>query len=481
MTLENRDENGFYIQVATVAQYFIEQIARDTHFRIVTHLDADGLTAASITAKCLMRQEASFRIRVVKQIDEVVVNDLADEDQTPIVFTDVGSSSLDLITPKLKNEDLVILDHHQPVSVPFPPLLHINPHMFGIDGAQEISGAGIAYSLATAINSTNEDLAYLAVIGALGDSQDKNPQRALIGLNQRIVTQAIKDRTLSVEKDLLFYGRETRPIHKALSYTTNPYLPGLSGEEDNCLGFLVNLGIPLKQGVRWRALNDLNDHEKKEIFSEIVKLLSVKNQPYDSAFTLIGNIYTLVDEERGTALRDAREYASLLNACGRMEKSGLGIAIAVGNRGKALDEVAIVFTSYKKILAKYLEWIYSTPAAIEEHSNMFLLNGIGQIDEKLLGPITSILSSSNIIQNKPIIAIASAENDFIKLSGRNPSTLIKQGIDLGSVFQEASSKFKGSGGGHNVAAGALLPKKCLSEVVSFINEQLGNCGNKHPN
>jgi RecJ-like exonuclease len=469
----NRDEIGFHNRIATVSQYFIKQISSDSHFRLVTHLDADGLTAASIIAKCLTRQDIIFRIRVVKQLDETVVDNLADEEPTPIIFTDIGSSSLDLLMPKLSKEDLIILDHHQPVEVAMPSPLHINPHLFGIDGAKEISGAGVAYYLAEAINSTNNDLAHLAIIGALGDSQDKNSQRALIGLNHNIVTQAINNKTFAVERDLLFYGRETRPVHKALSYTTNPFLPGLSGEEDKCLGFLVNLGIPLKHGDRWRALNDLNDLEKKEIFSEIVKLLSINKQPHDSALTLIGEIYTLIDEERGTALRDAREYASLLNACGRMDKSGLGITIAIGNRGKALDEVAAVHTLYKKMLAEYLEWIHSNPTSIKEYSNMYLLNGIEQIDEKLIGPITSILSSSNIIQNKPIIAVASAENDLIKLSSRVPISPLNHSIDLGSIFQEAALKFKGTGGGHNVAAGAILPRKDFSTIVHYLNEQLG--------
>lgn len=467
-----RDEIGFDNQISIAVEYFQKQIASDTHFRLVTHLDADGLTAASIIAKCLTRQDIIFRIRVVKQLDETVINHLSNEEPTPIVFTDIGSSSLDLLKSKLSKADLIILDHHQPVDVTIPSLLHINPHLFGIDGATEISGSGVAYYLAKAIDSINNDLACLAVIGALGDSQDKNPQRALIGLNCSIVNQAINNKTLAVERDLLFYGRETRPIHKALSYTTNPFLPGLSGEEDKCLGFLVNLGIPLKHGDRWRALNDLNDHEKREIFSEIVKLLSITNQSHDSAFTLIGDVYTLVDEERGTALRDAREYASLLNACGRMEKSGLGISIAIGNRGDALDEVAVVYTSYKKLLAEYLEWIHSNPTVIKEYPNMYLLNGIDQIDEKLIGPITSILTSSNVIQNKPIIAVASAEQNLIKLSGRIPISPLIENIDLGSIFQEAALKFNGSGGGHNVAAGALLPKKDFGDIMHYINEQL---------
>ncbi len=43
-----RDEIGFDNQISIAVEYFQKQIASDTHFRLVTHLDADGLTAASI-------------------------------------------------------------------------------------------------------------------------------------------------------------------------------------------------------------------------------------------------------------------------------------------------------------------------------------------------------------------------------------------------------------------------------------------------
>jgi RecJ-like exonuclease len=61
---------------------------------------------------------------------------------------------------------------------------------------------------------------------------------------------------------IIFYGRETRPVHKAIAYTTSPFIPGLSGEEDECLGFLVNLGIRLKENDRWRSISDLSAEEK---------------------------------------------------------------------------------------------------------------------------------------------------------------------------------------------------------------------------
>lgn len=319
----------FYANAAKAAERIREFVEKGRFIRVVSHLDADGLAAASIMAKSLVRMDALFRIRIGKQLDEGLVEELADEEESPIIFTDFGSGILDLLKSRLSSSDVVVIDHHQPLDISFPKLTHINPHLFGFNGAREISGSGVAYMVAKAMNISNVDSASLAVVGALGDSQDRNPKRELTSLNRNIVKDAVDADCLRVETDLIFYGRETRPLHKALAYTTNPFLPGLSGEEDKCLGFLVNLGIELKIRDRWRAVNDLSIEEKQEIFSEIVKFLSSKKLPNSLALSLIGTVYTLIQEDRGTPLRDAREYSSLLNACGRMDKSGLGIAIGV--------------------------------------------------------------------------------------------------------------------------------------------------------
>ena len=57
-----------------------------------------------------------------------------------------------------------------------------------------------------------------------------------------------------MEKDLTFFGRETRPIHRMIATTTNPFIPGLSGQETEALNFVTNLGFPLKQGDKLRSL-----------------------------------------------------------------------------------------------------------------------------------------------------------------------------------------------------------------------------------
>ena len=197
----------FFQSIAKAAKIIQRYVTQESFIRIISHLDTDGLTAASIIAKSLIKMGALFRIRIIRQLDSEVIQELANEDSTPIIFTDFGSGVLDLIKQQLTPDDIVIIDHHEPQKMTLPKLTHVNPHLCGIDGAQEISGAGIAYLVSRAIDSSNTDLAYLAVVGALGDSQDRNSGRELVGLNQMIVEDAVNAGSLAVDNDLLFYGR----------------------------------------------------------------------------------------------------------------------------------------------------------------------------------------------------------------------------------------------------------------------------------
>ena len=60
-----------------------------------------------------------------------------------------------------------------------PNFVQVNPHLYGIDGATDVSGSGVAYFAAKAVNAANVDLAPIALVGALGDMQDKYEQRSL--------------------------------------------------------------------------------------------------------------------------------------------------------------------------------------------------------------------------------------------------------------------------------------------------------------
>ena len=72
------------------------------------------------------------------------------ENHELVWFTDLGSS----ISTEYKDINKIITDHHAcPENSDLE--FHLNPHLFGLDGSYEISGAGVTYLVSKAINKKN--------------------------------------------------------------------------------------------------------------------------------------------------------------------------------------------------------------------------------------------------------------------------------------------------------------------------------------
>jgi RecJ-like exonuclease len=448
-------------------------VKEDGFVHVFSHLDADGVAAAGIIGKALFRLDARFRIRITQWVEQRIVGEILSDKPQLIVFTDLGSGYVDLLSQKLADFKIAILDHHQIVGENSCSFVHVNPHLFGIDGAREVSGSGVAYFVARAIDKVNMDMSPIAIVGALGDMQDKYDQRKLRGLNSLVVDDAINLGLITVEKDLIFFGRETRPIHKTLASTTTPFIPGLSGEEDKSLAFLGNLGIKSRDGDHWRALRDLSDEEKKRLCSALADYLTAKGLRYEAS-NIIGHVYVLNHEEPWTPLRDAREFAVLLNAAGRMDKSGLGIAVCMGDRGRGLEGANKILDDYRKTINKYLGWVMEKPDRMKEYENIYVVSGEDFIDDKIVGAVSSILSGSLPNPEKPLIAYSIVqEEDLAKISARGTDVLTSRGLNLGEIMQKAAEKYLGKGGGHDIAAGAQVPIEDIQSFIQTVNELVG--------
>jgi single-stranded-DNA-specific exonuclease len=466
---------AFLADAAKAAQAIQKTIQNDGFIHVFSHLDADGIAAAGVIGKALFRQDARFRVRITQWVDEKIINEIVADKPEIVIFTDFGSGYIDLLNQKIPSYKVVILDHHQFTggTNPNPNIVQVNPHLHGMDGATDVSGSGVAYFAARAMDKANVDLAPIAIVGALGDMQDRYDQRKLAGLNSLIVRDAVDAKLVSVVKDLTFFGRETRPIHRTLSSTTNPFLPGISGEEDKTLAFLSSLNIPLKNGDKWRALRDLSDDEKKRLCSALADYLLSKGLHYEIT-SLIGHIYILNTEEPSTALRDAREFAVVLNSTGRMDRPSLGIAVCMGDRKAALEEANKVLEDYRKSINKYLSWVWEKPERLRELQNIYVVNGEDFVSEKIIGTISSILITSLPNVEKPLIAYANVPNEGLaKLSSRTTDLGVHKGINLGEVMRTASEQFGGKGGGHNIAAGGQVPLDKIEEFVKAANELVG--------
>ena len=473
MALDENLVTNFLDSTVQAAKTILETVKEDGLIHVFSHLDADGVAAAGIIGKTLFRLDAKFRIRITQWIDEKIVGEITSEKPQLIIFTDFGSGYIDLLNEKLADFKIVILDHHQIIGKESANVVHVNPHLHGIDGARDISGSGVAYFVAKVVDKDNIDLAPVAVVGALGDMQDKYDQRELGGVNEKIVEDATNAGLLTVEKDLIFFGRETRPIHRTLASTTNPFIPGISGEEDKSLAFLASLDIKPRHGEKWRALRDLSDEEKKKLCSALADYLLSKGLRYEVT-NLIGHVYILNREEPWTPLRDAREFAVLLNATGRMDKPSLGVSICMGDRFSALEEANKVLEEYRRTISKYLGWVMEKPERMKELENIYVVYGENFIGDKIVGAISSILSTSLPNPEKPLIAYANVEEEGLaKFSARTIDTLTNKGVNLGEVMQVAAEKYQGKGGGHNVAAGAQVPIEKISDFIEIVNELVG--------
>ena len=474
MTAQQTSIERFLASAAEASKVILETVQKDGFIHVFSHLDADGVAAAGVIGKALYRLDAKFRIRVTQWVDEKIIGEIVADKPQLVILTDFGSGYLDLLNEKIPNVKVLILDHHQITGIlANENFVQVNPHMFGIDGATDVSGSGVAYFVAKAVNALNVDLAPVALVGALGDMQDRYEQRKLCCLNEIIVNDAVATGLLKVEKDLTFFGRETRPIHKTLATTTNPFIPGLSGEEDKALAFLASLDIPIKQGEKWRALRDLTEDEKRRLCSALADHLLSKGLHLEVE-NLIGYIYVLTKEEPNTALRDAREFAVVLNSTGRMDRPSLGIAICMGDRGVALDEANKILEDYRKNISKYLGWVMEKPERMRELQNIYVIYGENFINEKIIGTVSSIIVSGLANAEKPLIAFANVEKEqAAKFSARTTEAAIRKGVNLGEVMRLASEAHGGKGGGHNIAAGAQVPLDKIEGFVKTVDELVG--------
>ena len=475
------DRDSFRARSKEIAGTIKDRVSSQSYFLIVSHHDADGLSAASILGAALAREKARFAIRIVEELREDVLNDIAQIHPDLILLSDIGSGYLDLLREKELAKTVIVMDHHTPTGDPYS-ILQLNPHDYNIDGARLISAAGVCYIVSREISQENKDLSALGVVGALGDMQDKNEKRALIGLNELLVEDGISSGSIRVDSDLVLYGRETRPIHRALAYTTSPYLPNLSGREDNCLTLLSNSGIPVKEGDRFRTVADLSQNEKKKILDAIIgHLASIKFQT-TVVMDLVGTVYTLANEPAGSPTRDAREFAALLNACGRTANQSVGIGVGLGDRKAALQEANEVVSNYRKTLAGYMDWLTKTPEAVQKLKTIWVIRGENQIQDSMTGAFSSIISSAgNLSPDNSIIVLAKSREGGIKLSARAPSKMLKAGVNLGAALGTVAKKYSGFGGGHDVAAGAHIqvedPTEFLLELDATLQSQMDENAN----
>jgi len=267
-----------------------KKIDKKEIIRVISHLDADGISAASLMVKFLNNDNRKYSLSIVPQIKKETLQELARESYKYFVFADIGSGALTEIENLFSNKIVFILDHHEPEKlVTSKNIFFVNPHKFGIDGGIEVSGAGVVYLFTSYIDKKMEEFSHIAIIGAIGDMQESN---GFEKINNEILAKAVEKGKIKVIRGLRLFGAQTKPLHKVLEYCTDPFIPGVSGSESGVIQFLHQIGINPKEGNQWKKVGHLSKEEMKNLIAGVILNRADEKNPDD----VLGNVYLLREE-----------------------------------------------------------------------------------------------------------------------------------------------------------------------------------------
>jgi single-stranded DNA-specific DHH superfamily exonuclease len=467
----------------TTLQKSVEKAAKiingHEYARVISHYDADGITSAGIICNALLRRGIQFHATIVHKLERAFIQGLNEE---LIIICDMGTAQTDLLSECLKDKDtnVVIIDHHAPsTSV---PVFHasassvlINPCC--LSDAEEkreltnergstICAAGLSYLVARRMSSGddtgNVDLAGLAIAGTLGDKLEFDT-----GVNRMILDEAIQEGVISVKKGLKLGSGKIRDL---ILFATDPYIP-LAGKVEWVSAFLDKECIDGDNN-----LSDLTGEEEGRLTSALLSLLR-ESQADISDDALVGTTYNLHSE----VIRDGLDFMRLVDACGRLGKSGIGIGLCLREK-KLIEEATSLYVSIQTKLISELNRIdREGDAAIKELQNIFYFF----VQESgVTGTLAGVVADY-VCTSKPVIAfnkkdkVEEGKKAETKISARCNKKLlsVSEGIDLAKALEKASREVGGFGGGHPVAAGASIPEgseeKFIATLDIIIGEQKG--------
>ena len=493
----------------------ISRALRSMHsVTVVTHIDADGITAGAIASQALAGANVPHEVLFFKKLDEAAIARIDSLPTEGVWLTDLGSGYIS----KVGHPGLVIADHHSPdvgsnvgsrrkkdlFDYHDNSDLHLNPHLFGFDGSREASGAGTAYWIARQMSSENIPLAPLAVVGAVGDLQD-NAHLKLVGINSLIRDEAENANLVRTEYDLRLFGRETRPLTKFFQYASDPALPGLSNDWYACRRFLEKTGVRLKDHYgRERTWSGLSVEEKDDIKAALDVCMDQQGQR-GVLRRIYGEVYVLPAQRPGTEVHESKEMSTLLNSCGRYGNERLGLEVCVDvveptgdgsreeRRQRNLDEALEQLRNHRSNLIGAMNFFFAKEGKGEICERMTSIqvlraNGGYLLPEKVRGVNAEgveeerevfrdttigivagmVLGSGNVAEDVPIIALMRSEGD-VKASARGNQRMVDRGLDLSRAMREAAESVGGTGGGHNVAAGATIPEGKVEDFIQALD------------
>ena len=325
-------------------------------------------------------------------------------------------------------------DHHAPLR-DSEKIIHINPHLAGIDGMTSASASAMCMLFAIHLDEENWDLLPIAFAGISGDRQ---AIRGLSGINKWLFEEGTKRGIVKAMPASLV---PSGPLADGLCNSIEPYIRGINSNPEGARGLLEEAGIPVDA-----TSTDIYDAQRVRLSSLLVLRMVEQGVPLSTIEELIHERYYFPKRKI-----EAGDLASLLNACGRSDKEGMGVALTLGDP-EAMAEAQRLRKEYTSEVLAGLDRIAQKGVTQLENIQYFHNDGMG-----LSGILCGVTMQYLGDRDKPTIAL-SPSGDKVKISSRGTFELLDEGIDLAEALRESAAAVSGTGGGHRIAAGAMVPR-----------------------
>ncbi len=434
------EPNNLESEIKKIAEKFIEK-SNEKEIYVVSHFDTDGITSATIIIQTLKKLDKKFAVKIIKRLDKKFIDKLPRDKL--ILFLDLASGSLHHLE-KSGLEDVFVIDHHEIIHE-IPKNVHmINPEL---SGKQKMSSSCLSYLFCKEIIQESKELAKLAILGMIGDCMEDEINK----INKEI----LNDGEIRRKRGLLIYP-STRPLNRTLEYSSNPYIPGVTGNPEGVLELLRETG--LNSGKESKSLIELNEEE----MSKLVTSIMLRN-PRARDRKIVGDIFLIKFFNK---LEDARELSAIINACSRLEKTDTAIQFCMESL-KAKKEAEAIHARYKQFIISGLKFALETEKI--EGQNFVIINAGDNIRDTMIGTIASILSKSSIYEEGTIVTTMAYYDDKIKVSSRSVG---KNTRNIREILTKTIEKTGGEVGGHKSAAGCMISQEKEQEFIDLLKKNL---------
>jgi len=425
----------------------VERVSRHHDVLIISHYDADGISSAGILCSALLIAGKRFQVTLYKNLNEKGVERIKRSGAECVILSDMGASYIRELEGV--EADVVVLDHHRSED-DSEKVIHVNPHLFGIDGMTSGCAAAVCAMFAIQMNDANWPLVQIALAGMVGDRQHIN---GMSGLNAYLVNEAERRGLIKISKGSLI-PRGT--LSEELFISTDPYIVGVSGDLNGVEELLKEADVPPEA-----SFDKLDEGQRRKLSSLIALRLLEQGVSPQTLEEATREHYDLPDW--GV---EAEEFSALLNACGRMEREGQGIAAAMGDE-HALTDAKKLRQEYKEQVLRGLKRLQDVGLDQKENVQYFYNDNPG-----LAGVICGISMQYFADPGMPTFGLTKHEK-VTRVSGRATWDLLDKGVDLSTALKEASESVGGTGGGHRIASGASVPSGREDDFLNALDRIVG--------